>query len=126
MAAPANKRSECESISVFFPCYNEQGNIRRIYESASEVLKKTGLDFEIILVDDGSTDETPVIANAIAVADPRVKVVHHPKNLGYGSALQSVFRAATKSFGLYGLFGFFRLHPVLCPVFAYPWWINLY
>jgi glycosyltransferase involved in cell wall biosynthesis len=90
-------RPEADSISVFFPCYNEQDNLRRSYESASAVLKNLGLDYEIILVNDGSKDNTAQIADAIAVADPRVKVIHHPKNLGYGSALRSGFRAATKT-----------------------------
>lgn len=97
MTPPANIRPEADSISVFFPCYNEQDNLRRSYESASAVLKNLGLDYEIILVNDGSKDKTAQIADAIAVADPRVKVIHHPKNLGYGSALRSGFRAATKT-----------------------------
>ena len=85
-----------ESISVFFPCYNEQDNVRRVYESASGVLKMMGVDYELIFVDDGSKDRTAEITNAIASADPHVKVVHHVTNLGYGSALQSGFWAATK------------------------------
>ena len=117
MPDSVNQRSELESISVFFPCYNEQGNIRRIYESASEALKTLGLDYEIILVNDGSTDETPQIANAIATADPRVRVIHHPNNLGYGSALQSGFRAATKTLIFYtdgdGQFSLDEMPPLL-------------
>ena len=117
MAAPVNKTSESKSISVFFPCYNEQGNIRRIYESATEVLKHTGIDYEIILVDDGSTDGTPQIANAIAAADSRVRVIHHPVNLGYGSALQSGFRAATRALVFYtdadGQFSLDELPPLI-------------
>jgi glycosyltransferase involved in cell wall biosynthesis len=88
---------DANSISVIFPCYNEQDNIFRVYESASKVLKNMGIDYQIIFVDDGSTDLTAQIANGIAVADPRVMVIHHFANLGYGSALQSGFRAATKT-----------------------------
>jgi glycosyltransferase involved in cell wall biosynthesis len=84
------------SISVFFPFYNEQDNICRVYESATMVLKNMGSDYQIILVDDGSTDQTPQIADAIAKADPKVTVIHHSTNLGFGAALQSGFRAANK------------------------------
>jgi len=90
-----------DSLSVFFPCYNEQDNIRRVYESAAKVLGNLGVDYELILVDDGSTDQTPQIVEAIAAADPRVTVVHHPANLGYGAALQSGIRAATKTLVFY-------------------------
>ena len=86
------------SISVFFPCYNEQDNIGRTTQRALDVLEGLGADFEIILVNDGSADETGVRADAIAVGDKRVRVVHHPQNMGYGAALQSGIRAAKKEF----------------------------
>ena len=47
-----------DSLSVFFPCYNEQDNIRRVYKSAAKVLGNLGVDYELILVDDGSTDQS--------------------------------------------------------------------
>lgn len=96
-----NETNELNSISVFFPFHNEQENVRRVYDSACTVLKATALDYEIILVDDGSTDETPRIVDAIAATDQRVKVVHHPAKSGYGAALQSGFRAATKGMVFY-------------------------
>jgi glycosyltransferase involved in cell wall biosynthesis len=106
-----------DALSVFFPCYNEQENIRSVYESASKVLGQMGVDYELILVDDGSADQTPRIVDAIAAADPRVRVIHHPTNLGYGSALQSGFRAATKTFVFYtdgdGQFDLNELPPLL-------------
>jgi glycosyltransferase involved in cell wall biosynthesis len=84
------------SISVFFPCYNEQGNVNRTVENALAVLEKIGADYEVIIVNDGSRDATGSIADGIVSENPRVKVVHHPTNLGYGSALQSGFKASTK------------------------------
>ncbi len=105
------------SISVFFPCYNEQDNINRTVEGALGVLEELGADFEIIIVDDGSSDATGQIADEIAGRDSRVKVVHHPTNLGYGGALQSGFKAATKQLVFYtdgdGQFDIDEMPPLL-------------
>ncbi len=89
------------SISVFLPCYNEQDNVARTVERALEVLNKLNADFEVIIVDDGSMDNTGQIADEIAAANSKVKVVHHPANLGYGAALRSGFKAATKKLVFY-------------------------
>ncbi|MHC4791126.1 MAG: glycosyltransferase family 2 protein [Planctomycetota bacterium] len=89
------------SISVFFPCYNEQDNITRTAEQALDVLQNLKADFEVIIVDDGSSDATGQIADKIADQNSMVKVVHHPTNLGYGAALQSGFKAATKDLVFY-------------------------
>ena len=109
--------SEALSISVFLPCYNEQDNIGRTVEQALDVLKKLNADFEVIIVDDGSSDETAQIADKIAEQNNAVKVVHHPANLGYGAALQSGFKAATKKLVFYtdgdGQFDINELPPLL-------------
>lgn len=89
------------SLSVFMPCYNEAANVERVAKEAVEILDKLGCDYELILVNDGSKDETGKIADKIAAEKPRVKVVHHPHNLGYGAALQSGFKAASKELVFY-------------------------
>jgi len=89
------------SISVFFPCYNEQGNVANIVRNALEVLEKLKADFEVIIVDDGSRDDTAKIADELAAENSRIKVVRHPANLGYGAALQSGFKAAKKNLVFY-------------------------
>ncbi|UCE49696.1 MAG: glycosyltransferase family 2 protein [Phycisphaerales bacterium] len=105
------------SISVFFPCYNEQENVRQTTEKAIMVLEKLDTDFEVIIVDDGSSDDTGRIADEIAGRDDRVKVVHHRRNLGYGAALQSGFNAATKELVFYtdgdGQFDISEMPPLL-------------
>lgn len=103
--SPNGSEDQCQvhspSISVFFPCYNEQDNVRRTVENALSVCQKLNADFEIIIVDDGSSDDTPRIADEIALKNSNVKVVHHQKNSGYGAALQSGFAAATKQLVFY-------------------------
>ena len=89
------------SISVFFPCYNEQDNVARTVQQTVAILKNLNADFEVIIVNDGSADATGQIADEIASRNSRVKVVHHPTNLGYGAALQSGFRAAAKELVFY-------------------------
>jgi len=105
------------SISVFFPCYNEQENVGRTVEKALEVMQQFEADCEVIIVDDGSSDDTGRIADEIAGRDGRVKVVRHPRNLGYGAALQSGFKAATKELVFYtdgdGQFDINEMPPLL-------------
>jgi glycosyltransferase involved in cell wall biosynthesis len=105
------------SISVFFPCYNEQDNITRVVEQALTVLEKLNADFEVIIVNDGSSDRTGQIVDEIAGQKDRVKVVHHGTNLGYGAALQSGFKAATKELVFYtdgdGQFDINEMPPLL-------------
>jgi glycosyltransferase involved in cell wall biosynthesis len=85
-----------DSITVFFPCYNEQDNVAKVANQALEVLEGLPADYEIIIVNDGSSDGTGRVADRIAASHNRVRVIHHPRNLGYGAALQSGFRAAAK------------------------------
>jgi glycosyltransferase involved in cell wall biosynthesis len=96
-----SKLSGPVSVSVFFPCYNEQDNIAALVKKTIAVLEKLDADFELIIVDDGSSDSTARIADELAQKDGRVKVVHHQINLGYGEALKSGFKAATKELVFY-------------------------
>lgn len=100
-ASPAQGPRRRRALSVFFPCYNEEGNVRRVVGEAMAFLPTVSDDFEVILVDDGSGDRTGAIADALAAADARIRVVHHETNRGYGGALQSGFRAATKELVFY-------------------------
>jgi glycosyltransferase involved in cell wall biosynthesis len=82
------------ALSYFFPAHNEEANLQGLVEEALATLPELAETFEIVIVDDGSRDATPRIADELAAADPRVRAVHHPRNLGYGAALRSGFGAA--------------------------------
>jgi len=105
------------SLTVFFPCFNEEDNVARVVEQALQVLEGLHADYEIIVVNDGSSDGTGPAADRLAAAHERVRVIHHPRNLGYGAALQSGFRAATKELVFFsdgdGQFNLAELPPLL-------------
>ena len=82
------------ALSYFFPAHNEEANLRGLVEEALATLPSLAETFEVVIVDDGSRDATPRIADELAAADPRVRAVHHPRNLGYGAALRTGFGAA--------------------------------
>jgi len=83
-----------EQLSVFFPAYNEEENVPIVVEKALEVLPQVADEYEVIIVNDGSQDRTGEVAEELARAHPCVRVIHHQRNLGYGAALRSGFRAA--------------------------------
>ena len=89
------------SISVFFPCFNEQDNIEKLVKKTLSVLENVSSDFEILIVNDGSSDDTGARADALAKAHSQVRAIHHETNLGYGAALQSGFREAQKDLIFY-------------------------
>lgn len=83
------------SLSYFFPAHNEEANLEPLVEEALGALPTLAETFEIVVVNDGSRDATPEIADRLAAAHPGVvRVVHHRTNVGYGGALRSGFGAA--------------------------------
>jgi len=82
-----------DAVSLFFPMFNEEANIRRAVTSALAALPAVATTFEVIVVNDGSRDSTAAIADSLAAADNRVRVVHHAVNRGYGAAVRSGFAA---------------------------------
>src|SRR6266513_628811 len=82
-------QSVAKSLSVVFPAFNEEANIRAVVEDACRIIPKFAPVFEIIVVDDGSEDRTGEICDDLALEFSDVRVVHHATNRGYGAALKS-------------------------------------
>ena len=80
-------------ISCFLPAYNEVENLERVVRDARAALLDLTAEFEVIVVDDGSTDGTRELADSLSRRDPCVRVVHHDRNRGYGGAVLSSIRA---------------------------------
>ena len=90
------------SLSVFFPAYNDAGTIASLVISAVQVAGTLTPDFEVIVINDGSQDETPRILDELARIYPaHVRIVHHEQNRGYGGALRTGFATATKDWVFY-------------------------
>jgi glycosyltransferase involved in cell wall biosynthesis len=82
-----------ESVSLFFPVYRDERTVRTVAEKALRLLSSLGGPYEVVIVDDGSPDRSGEIAEELAREHPEVRVVHHPKNLGYGAAIRSGIEA---------------------------------
>ena len=90
------------SLSVFFPAYNDGGTIASLVIRAVQVARSLTSDFEVIVINDGSTDSTSLVLDELAALYPGiVRIVHHPQNRGYGGALRGGFAAATKELIFY-------------------------
>lgn len=82
------------SLSLVLPAYNEAANLRRGIPEATAALEATGRPFEVVVVDDGSADDTAAVVASFAAVDARVRLVQHAENGGYGAALRSGFQAS--------------------------------
>jgi len=95
-----NGAQRLSGISVFVLAHNEDGNIERVVEGFRAELPQLADDYEIIVVDDGSSDQTGATAERMAAADHHIRVVHHAVNRGYGAAVISGINAASKPYVL--------------------------
>ncbi|MEW5738726.1 MAG: glycosyltransferase family 2 protein [Myxococcota bacterium] len=89
------------SISVFFPAWNEEAYVERTVSRAKVVLERLADDWEIIVVNDASTDRTREIAEELSRADPRIRCVSHEVNLKLGGAMRTGFMSSTKDLVVY-------------------------
>jgi len=83
--------TKIEELSIFLPTYNEEGNIGTVIKRTIEAANLYANKWELIIVDDGSTDSTNKIASQIADSDPNIRVIRHEKNSGYGASLKTGF-----------------------------------
>ena len=89
------------SISVFFPAFNDEGTIESLVTDALAVLPRLTHDFEVLVVNDGSTDRTPALLDELERTRSHVRVIHHESNQGYGAALRTGFGHARKDLIFY-------------------------
>ena len=89
------------SISVFFPCYNDAETIGQLVLDAEAALRPLTDDYQIVVVNDGSTDRSAEVLRELQARVGRLEVVTHPANRGYGGALRSGFSASTKELVFY-------------------------
>jgi glycosyltransferase involved in cell wall biosynthesis len=89
------------SLTAFFPAYNDQHTIEGMVRTVAAEIKKVTNDFEVLVVDDGSKDETGAVLDRLASELPFLRVIHHERNQGYGAALITGFANASKDFIFY-------------------------
>ena len=89
-------------LSVFFPAYNDSPSLPWLLERTFETLRRVAVDYEVIVVNDGSADDTGRVLEELGRQyAPYLRVVTHPENQGYGAALRSGFKAATRDYIFY-------------------------
>ena len=88
-------------LSIFFPAYNDAGTIASLVIRALQVAERLTDDYEVIVVNDGSSDATREIVDELTRTYPHVRAIHHERNRGYGGALQTGFATAAKEFVAY-------------------------
>src|ERR687885_2885503 len=89
------------SITAFFPCYNDAGTIASVVITADRTLRELTDDYEIIVGNDASTDNSAEILEELRRLYPRLRVLNHTVNHGYGGNLRSMFAVATKDLIFY-------------------------
>jgi glycosyltransferase involved in cell wall biosynthesis len=80
---------EKPEITIFFPVYNDENTIANMTEKCINVLKEIASNFEVIIINDGSPDNSGAVADEMANKYEYVRVIHHPQNKGYGAAIKS-------------------------------------
>jgi glycosyltransferase involved in cell wall biosynthesis len=90
-----------KSITAFFPAYNDSGSIAELVMRADAALRELASDYEILVIDDGSQDDTAAVLRGLTARVPRLRIITHAHNRGYGGALQSGFAGASKELVFY-------------------------
>jgi hypothetical protein len=96
-----NSHMNPKSLSLIFLVFNEQGTLRSVIEEAAQFCREGGLDWEIVIVDDGSRDTSNAIAKELVAAEPRIRLVVHPENRGMGAGMRTGIANAQKDYLLF-------------------------
>lgn len=94
MAKTSELAIRIPQLSVFFPAFNEAENIRKTVLAAKKVLTGVAKEWEIIIINDGSKDNTAEVAKNLSSEDKRIRLINHKRNRGYGAAFKSGLYAA--------------------------------
>src|SRR5947207_15910841 len=96
MDGPFHQTNPAErSLSLVIPAYNEEAGIRQAIEEADQALSRLTSRYEIVVVNDGSSDGTARIVQEASGGRPQIRLLQHQFNLGYSAALRTGFEAAT-------------------------------
>lgn len=87
-----------DSVSILIAAYNEEENIKDAVKNVYIALENLVGNYEIIIIDDGSTDATGKIIATLAKKDKKIKVITHPENRGFGCAIRDGIKEATKKY----------------------------
>lgn len=93
--------TKATGVSIFFPCYNDSKSIRKLVETSFNIIKNFTKIYEVIVIDDGSTDSSKKILLSMAKKNHSLRLIFHKKNLGYGGALRSGFKKAKHEWVFY-------------------------
>lgn len=101
MADIAESKFRFTNVSFFCPAYHDQDNLPKLIPAVFNFLSKISDKFEIVIIEDGSPDKTSEVADNLAKQYPHIRVIHHPKNMGYGATLKDGFLNARYEYVMY-------------------------
>lgn len=111
---------QLSSLSIFFPFWNEEENLEKVVSKAILVAKKVAKQWEILIIDDGSSDNTLFIAKKLAEKEKRIRVIAHKENRGYGASLKSGLTQAKYDYVVFtdgdGQFDFSEVEKFIDPI----------
>lgn len=95
------ENEKISGLTIFFPAYNDGGTIPSMVLTAQIAARAITDNYEIIVVNDGSQDHTPLVLEELERQIPQLRVIHHPQNKGYGAALRTGFASASRDWIFY-------------------------